>query len=85
MPEYRYRCNDCQIVFNVEGAMEGNHTSAPCPQCGQPCDRVWTTPVLMFRGPDFTLALQARETEMRKADELCEGIEGLESLGTFAG
>jgi putative FmdB family regulatory protein len=83
MPEYRYRCNDCEIVFDVEEDMEANHLAAPCPQCGQPCDRVWTTPGVVFRGLDFSLALQAEENEPVQ-DELCDGIEGL-SVGTFEG
>ena len=84
MPEYRYRCNDCEIVFDVEEDMEANHLAAPCPQCGQPCDRVWTTPVLVFRGLGFSLSLQAEETEPQ-TDELCDGIEGLESVGIYEG
>ena len=85
MPEYRYRCNDCEIIFDVEEDMEANHLAAPCPRCGQPCERSWkgTAPVLVFRGPGFSLALQAEENEPMQ-DELCDGIEGL-SVGTFEG
>lgn len=84
MPEYRYRCNDCETVFDVEEDIEADHDVAPCPGCGQPCDRVWTAPVIVFRGPDFTLALQAEEAEPQ-VDELCDGIEGLESAGIYEG
>ena len=85
MPEYRYRCNDCEILFDVEEDIDAAHDSAPCPGCAQPCDRVWTTPILVFRGPDFTLALQAEETEAGAADPLCDWIEGLECLGPCVG
>lgn len=85
MPEYRYRCNDCLILFDVEEDVEANHDAAPCPKCAQPCDRVWTTPVIIFRGPDFTLAVQGEQAEPSPADELCDGIYGLKSLGAFVG
>jgi putative FmdB family regulatory protein len=79
MPDYRYRCNDCEIFFTVTQHIDDNHDAAPCPRCEQPGDRAWTVPVLVFRGPGFSLALQG-ETEP-KTDELCDGIEGLESMG----
>jgi len=82
MPEYRYRCNDCELLFSAEMGMEDDHDAAPCPECGQPCDRVWTTPAVVFRGPGFSLAAQEREPQV---DELCDGIEGLESVGTYMG
>lgn len=81
MPSYRYRCNDCEIMFNVAQDFDENHDAAACPRCGQPGDRVWTVPVLVFKGDGFTLALQAEEVKEPETDELCDGIEGLESLG----
>jgi len=38
--------------------MEANHDAAPCPTCSQPCDRVWTTPMVIYRAPGFTTAGQ---------------------------
>jgi putative FmdB family regulatory protein len=80
---YSYRCNDCELIFDVEEPMEADHVAAPCPTCKQPCDRVWTTPVIMFRGPDFTLGSQAEEVP--EPDPTCDGIDGLECLGTCIG
>jgi putative FmdB family regulatory protein len=84
MPEYRYRCNDCELLFDVEKDMEGNHDAAPCLDCDQPCERVWTTPAVVFRGAGFSLTTRTEETEPQ-TDELCDGIEGLKSVGTFVG
>lgn len=56
---YAYRCNDCEIIFDVKEPMEANHDHAPCITCEQPCDRVWTTPIVIYRAPGFTLAGQA--------------------------
>ena len=81
MPDYRYRCNDCETFFTVAQHIDEDHDAAPCPGCGQASDRAWTVPVLVFKGPDFTLAMQAEEVEP-KTDELYDGIEGLESMGS---
>ncbi|MGD8499541.1 MAG: hypothetical protein PVJ86_02775 [Phycisphaerales bacterium] len=80
MPAYRYRCNDCETFIVVNQDIDDNHDAVLC-ACGQPAYRAWTVPVLIFRGPGFSLALQAEETEP-KTDELCDGIEGLESMGS---
>jgi putative FmdB family regulatory protein len=81
MPDYRYRCNDCEVMFNLTQDFDDNHDAAPCPQCGQPADRVWTVPVIVFKGDGFSLALQAEEVKESRTDPLCDGIEGLECLG----
>ena len=81
MPAYRYRCNDCEILFDIEQPIDDNHDAFPCPYCDQPADRVWTVPVIVFRGDGFSLALQAEEVREPQTDELCDGIEGLECMG----
>ena len=81
MPNYRYRCNDCEVFFTVTQKIDDNHDAAPCPYCEQPSYRDWTVPMIIFRGPDFTLALQAEEVKESETDELCDGIEGLECVG----
>lgn len=85
MPDYTYRCNDCEWIFDVEKPLGEAEDTELCPTCGQPCDRVWTAPVIVFRGPDFTLALQAEEEPGPMGDGLCDGIEGLECLGMHVG
>ena len=84
MPEYRFRCNDCMRLFDVEQERDAPHDSATCPRCGQPAYRAWTVPVVVFRGDGFTLSWQGEE-EPGQDDPLCDGLDGLECLGTCVG
>ncbi|HXF82883.1 MAG TPA: FmdB family zinc ribbon protein [bacterium] len=51
MPVYEYRCTSCQHLFEVVHAVGG--TSGPCPVCGGPAQRVFTSVGLIFKGSGF--------------------------------
>ena len=51
MPLYVYRCTRCDHLFEVYHAVGG--TPGPCPVCGGPARRVFTSVGLIFKGSGF--------------------------------
>jgi len=51
MPLYEYRCTRCDHLFEVYHAVGG--TPGPCPVCGGPARRVFTSVGLIFKGSGF--------------------------------
>ncbi|HEX4841629.1 MAG TPA: FmdB family zinc ribbon protein [bacterium] len=51
MPLYEYRCENCGQTFDVTHAVGG--TPGPCPVCGGPARRHFTSVGLIFKGSGF--------------------------------
>src|SRR5436309_16020248 len=51
MPVYEYRCTRCDHLFEVTHEVGG--TPGPCPVCGGPARRVFTSVGLIFKGSGF--------------------------------
>src|SRR5438034_6754574 len=51
MPVYEYRCTSCDHLFEVTHEVGG--TPGPCPVCGGPARRVFTSVGLIFKGSGF--------------------------------
>ncbi|MDQ7844246.1 MAG: zinc ribbon domain-containing protein [Armatimonadota bacterium] len=51
MPLYEYRCTVCNHVFDVYHEVGGS--SGPCPVCGGPARRIFTSVGLIFKGSGF--------------------------------
>ncbi len=51
MPLYDYRCVDCNHTFEVTHEVGG--TPGPCPVCGGPVRRVFSSIGLIFKGSGF--------------------------------
>jgi putative FmdB family regulatory protein len=51
MPLYEYRCENCGHSFDVTHAVGG--TPGPCPVCGGPARRLFTSVGLIFKGSGF--------------------------------
>lgn len=51
MPVYEYRCTRCDHLFEVTHEVGG--TPGPCPVCGGPARRVFTSFGLIFKGSGF--------------------------------
>jgi len=51
MPLYEYRCTRCDHLFEVHHEVGG--TPGPCPVCGGPARRVFTSVGLIFKGSGF--------------------------------
>lgn len=51
MPLYEYRCENCGQTFEVTHAVGG--TPGPCPACGGPVRRRFSSVGLIFKGSGF--------------------------------
>lgn len=51
MPLYEYRCENCGHTFDVTHAV--GETPGPCPVCGGPARRLFTSVGLIFKGSGF--------------------------------
>ncbi len=51
MPLYEYRCTVCQHAFEVHHDVGA--TPGPCPMCGGPVRRIFTSIGLIFKGSGF--------------------------------
>ncbi|TMI75566.1 MAG: hypothetical protein E6H05_06475 [Bacillati bacterium ANGP1] len=51
MPLYEYRCTRCDHLFEVHHEVGG--TPGPCPVCGGPARRVFSSVGLIFKGSGF--------------------------------
>ncbi len=51
MPLYEYRCARCDHHFEVYHAVGGS--AGPCPVCGGPARRVFSSVGLIFKGSGF--------------------------------
>ncbi|MDQ7820130.1 MAG: zinc ribbon domain-containing protein [Armatimonadota bacterium] len=51
MPLYEYRCAHCNHHFEVYHAV--GETPGPCPLCGGPARRVFSSVGLIFKGSGF--------------------------------
>jgi putative FmdB family regulatory protein len=51
MPLYEYRCAHCHHHFEVFHPVGGS--AGPCPVCGGPARRVFSSVGLIFKGPGF--------------------------------
>jgi len=51
MPLYEYRCTRCDRLFEVHHEVGG--TPGPCPVCGGPARRIFTSVGLIFKGSGF--------------------------------
>lgn len=51
MPLYEYRCSRCNHLFEVYHAVGG--LPGPCPVCGGPTRRVFSSVGLIFKGSGF--------------------------------
>ncbi len=53
MPLYRYRCNNCNYMFEANQRMSDNPLTA-CPSCGEDeLRRVISSVGVVFKGPGF--------------------------------
>ncbi len=51
MPVYEYRCTQCNHLFEAFHHVGGS--PGPCPVCGGPARRVFTSVGLIFKGSGF--------------------------------
>lgn len=51
MPLYEYRCTQCDHLFEANHEVGG--APGPCPICGGPARRVFTSVGLIFKGSGF--------------------------------
>lgn len=51
MPLYEYRCTKCNHKFEVHHDVGG--AAGPCPVCGSPAKRVFSSVGLIFKGSGF--------------------------------
>jgi len=51
MPLYEYRCENCGHTFDVTHPVGG--TPGPCPVCGGPARRLFSSVGLIFKGSGF--------------------------------
>lgn len=70
MPLYEYRCDNCNHVF--EKFHEVGGLPGPCPKCGGPPRRIFTSVGLIFKGSGF------HATDYRKS---ANGETGAEASG----
>ncbi len=68
MPLYEYQCSRCGHKFDVYHQIGGG--SGPCPVCGGPARRIFTSVGLIFKGAGF------HSTDYRKPLTPATGAEG---------
>ncbi|NTU71881.1 MAG: zinc ribbon domain-containing protein [Coriobacteriia bacterium] len=44
MPEYDYKCTECECQFSVNKRIAEATREEPCPECGEKTRRVWSVP-----------------------------------------
>ncbi len=49
MPRYEFSCAECETHFDVEVPMSEASAPHPCPFCGTPATRVFTSPKFLFK------------------------------------
>ena len=49
MPIYEYRCNECEITFELKQSIKEEAVAA-CTKCGKPVGRIISAPAIMFKG-----------------------------------
>ena len=53
MPLYEYKCNGCNITFDVTRSYQERETAIECPACGLDSTRVYSVPGVQFKGTGF--------------------------------
>lgn len=67
MPLYEYRCTQCDHKFEVYHHVGG--VAGPCPVCGGPAKRVFSSIGLIFKGSGFhTTDYRKTPTDGMKSD-----------------
>ena len=67
MPLYEYRCTRCDHLFEVHHEVGG--TPGPCPVCGGPARRVFTSVGLIFKGSGFHITDYRKPSPSDGADK----------------
>lgn len=49
MPQYEYRCPDCEVTFETYARMKDSQQEQPCPECGSQSRRFYS------RAPSFIM------------------------------
>lgn len=52
MPIYEYKCQACEIKFEVRRGFSES-TGAGCPRCQRPAQRIFSPVPIVFKGPGF--------------------------------
>ncbi len=63
LPEYRYRCDDCNLTMIEHKHMNEDHSPPKCSLCGKVTYRIWSgdqEPI--YVGEDFTLSADSKES-----------------------
>lgn len=50
---YEYKCPNCSTILEVERSIHAEASTPLCADCGELMNRVWSSPPVTFRGPDF--------------------------------
>jgi putative FmdB family regulatory protein len=53
MPRYEFYCASCGQTFEKGLPLEANHTEVRCPSCHHRAQRIYTAPMVMFKGSGF--------------------------------
>src|SRR2546428_5888907 len=84
MPVYEYRCTRCDHLFEVNHEVGG--TPGPCPVCGGPARRVFTSVGLIFKGSgfhttDYRKPSSSDGTDKKSAEKKSTETKGTETKG----
>jgi putative FmdB family regulatory protein len=66
MPTYEFRCPDGHDFEKFYRTISGAESTATCPQCGQPAERVMSTAGFSFKGSGFYLTDYGKNAHREK-------------------
>jgi putative FmdB family regulatory protein len=53
MPTYRFKCNECDLVFEQKMPVTRLDLPVPCPKGHLKTQRIFTVPSIVFKGSGF--------------------------------
>ena len=81
MPAYDFRCQDCQVVFEVTRSI-GDTDPVACPACGGDTKRVFSPVGVVFKGSGFhntDYRKKPADTSPQKSDGAAESCPAAKS------
>jgi putative FmdB family regulatory protein len=81
MPTYEFRCPDGHDFEKFYRTISGAESTASCPQCGKPAERVMSPAGFSFKGSGFYLTDYGKNAHREKGTSENKGAAAGESSG----
>ena len=76
MPIYEYECEKCACRFELKRRFDDDEGSACCPQCQGKVRRIFSPPVILFKGSGFYVTDSRNDRNWRSEEGKGDKIEG---------